>query len=202
VNDLAKPTFVPGNATQAHGRRRRQGRTRRARRPAKKAAPPPARCPLRVRRLPRAGSADGLSLRPRWPLLSLPAAKRQRSGRQDMMHMEVAVARTLPSRHRGLSWPSASNSRAIPERYSVAHGGDSPRHQSGDRPTTTWCGASLTVLKHPHCGNSHASVVNDPCSDRASLSCARVRGLMVTYKPLQRRMSDLPHRSGDCPTTT
>ena len=57
------------------------------------------------------------------------------------------------------------------------------------------------MLKHPHCGHSHASVVKYPCSDRASL-CARVRGLVVTVKPLQRRISDSPHRSGDCPTTT
>ena len=39
-------------------------------------------------------------------------------------------------------------------------------------------GASLTVLKHPHCGHSHASVVKYSCSDRASL-CARVWGLVV-----------------------
>ena len=39
--------------------------------------------------------------------------------------------------------------------------GDSP-HRSGDCPTTTWCGPSLTVLKHPHCGHSHASVVKYP----------------------------------------
>ena len=38
---------------------------------------------------------------------------------------------------------------------------DSPR-RSGDCPTATWCGASLTVLKHPHCGHSHASVVKYP----------------------------------------
>ena len=38
---------------------------------------------------------------------------------------------------------------------------DSP-HRSGDCPTTAWCGARLTVLEHPHCGHSHASVVKYP----------------------------------------
>ena len=38
--------------------------------------------------------------------------------------------------------------------------------------------------------------------DRIGRLCARVRGLVVTVKPLQRRISDSPHRSGDCPTTT
>ena len=38
---------------------------------------------------------------------------------------------------------------------------DSP-HRSGDCPTAAWCGASLTVLKHLHCGHSHASVVKYP----------------------------------------
>ena len=38
---------------------------------------------------------------------------------------------------------------------------DSP-HRSGDCPTTAWCEARLTVLKHPHCGHSHASVVKYP----------------------------------------
>ena len=37
---------------------------------------------------------------------------------------------------------------------------DSP-HRSGDCPTTTWCGARLTVLKHPHCGHSHTFVTSD-----------------------------------------
>jgi hypothetical protein len=36
---------------------------------------------------------------------------------------------------------------------------DSP-HQSWAYPTTTWCRASLKVLKHPHCGRSRASVIN------------------------------------------
>ena len=38
---------------------------------------------------------------------------------------------------------------------------DSP-HRSGDCPTTTWCVASLTVLKRSHCGHSHAHVVKYP----------------------------------------
>ena len=37
--------------------------------------------------------------------------------------------------------------------------------------------------------------------DRIGRLCARVRGLVVTVKPLQRHISDSPHRSGDCPTT-
>ena len=41
------------------------------------------------------------------------------------------------------------------------HISDSP-HRSGDCPTTAWCGPRLTVLKHPHCGHSHASVVKYP----------------------------------------
>ena len=35
-------------------------------------------------------------------------------------------------------------------------------HRSGNCPPTTWWGASITVLKHPHCGHSHASVVKYP----------------------------------------
>jgi hypothetical protein len=51
---------------------------------------------------------------------------------------------------------------------------DSP-HRSGDCPTTTWCGASSrTVLKRTHCGQTQASMVKYPRSDRASL-CATVR---------------------------
>ena len=46
--------------------------------------------------------------------------------------------------------------------------GDSP-HQSGDCPTAAWCGASLTVLKHPHCGHSHASLTSD-----VGMKCTKV----------------------------
>ena len=60
---------------------------------------------------------------------------------------------------------------------------DSP-HRSGDCVTTTWCGASLTVLKHPHFSHSHASVVKYPCSDRASPK-TRERGQFVTVIPLR-----------------
>jgi hypothetical protein len=78
---------------------------------------------------------------------------------------------------------------------------DSP-HQSVDCPTTAWREASLAVLKHPHCGHSPASVVKYLCSDRGGASLlASPQGLVVTVKPLQCRMSDSPHQSGDCPTT-
>ena len=74
---------------------------------------------------------------------------------------------------------------------------DSP-HRSGDYPTTAWCGARLRVLKHPHCGHSR---VRGRFRDRIGRLCARVRGLVVTVKPLQRRISDSPHRSSDGHTT-
>jgi hypothetical protein len=78
---------------------------------------------------------------------------------------------------------------------------DSP-HRSGDCLTTTWCGASLTVLKHPHCGHSHASVVRCHTVLGSGVFVTGLSSLMVTAKPLQRRISESPHRSGDCPTTT
>ena len=46
--------------------------------------------------------------------------------------------------------------------------GDSP-HRSGECPTTAWCGPSLTVLKHRHCGHSHAS--------RRCVSLTKAQGL-------------------------
>ena len=47
-------------------------------------------------------------------------------------------------------------------------------HRLGDCPTTTWCGPSLTVLKHPHCGHSHASVTSD-----VGMKCMKVNGTRV-----------------------
>ena len=52
---------------------------------------------------------------------------------------------------------------------------DSP-HRSGDCPTTTWCVASLTALKHPHCGHSHASVTSD-----VEIKCTKVWGRAPRY---------------------
>ena len=50
---------------------------------------------------------------------------------------------------------------------------DSP-HRSGDCPTTAWCGPRLTVLKHPHCCHSHASVTSD-----VGMKCMKVNGTRV-----------------------
>jgi hypothetical protein len=52
------------------------------------------------------------------------------------------------------------------------HMSESP-HRLGDCPTATWCGPSLTVLKHPHCGHSHASVTSDVDMERVAV-CNRV----------------------------
>jgi hypothetical protein len=77
-------------------------------------------------------------------------------------------------------------------------------HRSDDCVTTRTYNRSLTVLKHPCCCHPYASGTNNPCSHRASLLCvhARVWGIVVTAKPLQRRVSSSCHRSDDCVTTT
>ena len=82
---------------------------------------------------------------------------------------------------------------------------DSP-HRAGDCHTTTWCRASLTVLKTPALvpltrGRGQISVLGSGLSVCMRVRGARRNGLTVTAS-LQRRMSDSPHRSGDCPTTT
>ena len=79
---------------------------------------------------------------------------------------------------------------------------DSP-HRSGDCITTIWWWGSLTVLKHPRYGQPHSYMVRYPCVLRSGISLsARVPRLMATAKPLQRRIGDSLHRSGDCITTT